>query len=127
MEDVAVVPLPTAVAPAPPAHGDAAPAAPDPFRARRSEAEAQDLVLALIAAHADSLLRMARRYSLCADDAQDAYQRGLEILVRHARRLDAERAGGWLHTVVKHEALAINKARSRIVGGEEVDLDAMEV
>ena len=37
---------------------------------------------------------------MCADDAHDAYQRGLEILMRHAARLDPERAAGWLHTVV---------------------------
>src|SRR3954453_17795729 len=105
---------------------------PDPDRAaalaaRRSPEQAEQLVLDLIAAHADSLLRTARRYSLCADDAQDAYQRSLEILMRHAGRLDADRAGGWLHTVVKHEALAINKARCRMVGGEEVDFDAIEI
>jgi RNA polymerase sigma factor (sigma-70 family) len=84
------------------------------------------LVLALLGAHADSLLRVARRYSMCADDAHDAYQRGLEILMRHAARLDPERAAGWLHTVVKHEALAINRSRRRIVGFAEVDLDALE-
>ena len=94
---------------------------------RRSPEQAEQLVLDLIAAHADSLLRTARRYSLCADDAQDAYQRGLEILMRHAARLDADRAGGWLHTVVKHEALAVNRSRCRIVGGEEVDFDAIEM
>ena len=37
---------------------------------------------------------------MCADDAHDAYQRGLEILMRHAARLDPDRAAGWLHTVV---------------------------
>jgi RNA polymerase sigma factor (sigma-70 family) len=94
---------------------------------RRSPEQAEQLVLDLIAAHADSLLRTARRFSLCADDAQDAYQRGLEILMRHAARLDADRAGGWLHTVVKNEALAINRSRCRILGGEEVDFDAIEM
>ena len=94
---------------------------------RRSPEDAEQLVLDLITAHADSLLRMARRYSVCADDAQDAYQRGLEILIRHSGRLDADRAGGWLHTVVKHEALAINRARRQLVGGEEVDLDTFEM
>src|SRR3954466_12369174 len=94
---------------------------------QRSPEQAEQLVLDLIAGHADSLLRTARRYSLCADDAQDAYQRGLEILMRHAGRLDADGAPGWLHTVVKHEALAINRSRSRSVGGEEVDFDAIEV
>jgi RNA polymerase sigma factor (sigma-70 family) len=108
-------------------------AAPDPeteldeHAPRRTPDEAQDLVLDLIAAHADSLLRTARRYSLCADDAQDAYQRALEILMRHAHRLDADRAGGWLHTVVKREAMAINRSRRRFVGGDEVDLDAVEL
>src|SRR5512132_3876357 len=84
------------------------------------------LVLELVGSQADSLLRVAGRYSLCADDAHDAYQRGLEILMRHAARLEPERAAGWLHTVVKHEALAINRSRRRIVGSAEPDLDALE-
>jgi RNA polymerase sigma factor (sigma-70 family) len=93
-------------------------------RADRDRAE--ELVLRLVGSQADSLLRVARRYSLCADDAHDAYQRSLEILMRHAARLDPERAAGWLHTVVKHEALAINRSRRRIVGSAEPDLDALE-
>jgi RNA polymerase sigma factor (sigma-70 family) len=87
---------------------------------------AERLVLELIGSQADSLLHVARRYSLCADDAHDAYQRGLEILMRHAERLDPERAAGWLHTVVKHEALAINRSRRRILGSDELDVDALE-
>jgi RNA polymerase sigma factor (sigma-70 family) len=92
----------------------------DPDRER-----AERLVLELIGSQADSLLRVARRYSLCPDDAHDAYQRGLEILLRHAERLDPDRAAGWLHTVVKHEAMAINRSRRRILGAGDVDLDAM--
>ncbi len=71
-----------------------------PDGARLSVARADELVLQLVADHADSLLRVALRYSLCADDAHDAYQRGMEILLRHARRLDPGRASGWIHTVV---------------------------
>jgi DNA-directed RNA polymerase specialized sigma24 family protein len=72
-----------------------------PERAGRADRErAEELVLRLVGSQADSLLRVARRYSLCADDAHDAYQRSLEILMRHAARLDPERAAGWLHTVV---------------------------
>ena len=89
----------------------------------RSKA-AEELVLRTIATHADSLLRTARRNSLCFDDAQDAYQRGLEIFMLHADRLDAGRAGAWLHTVVKHEAIALRRSRQRLVGAEEADLDA---
>ena len=98
-----------------------------PERAGRADRErAEELVLRLVGSQADSLLRVARRYSLCADDAHDAYQRALEILMRHAARLDPERAAGWLHTVVKHEALAINRSRRRLVGSAEPDLDALE-
>src|SRR4051794_13607581 len=124
MEDIAIAPLDAAISPSR--------SEPDPDRAaalagQRSPEQAERLVLHLIATHADSLLRTARRYSLCADDAQDAYQRGLEILMRHAGRLDADGAGGWLHTVVKREALAINKARCRVLGGDDVDFDAIEI
>jgi RNA polymerase sigma factor (sigma-70 family) len=101
---------------------DAAPAARRPLNAQQAE----ELVIAVITRHADAVLRTARRHSLCADDAQDAYQRALEILLRHAHRLDPERAGSWLHTVVKHEAMAVRRSRSRLVGMEEIDLDALE-
>ncbi len=86
--------------------------------------EAEELVLRTIAAHADSLLRTARRHSLCADDAQDAYQRSLEIFMRHAARLDRGRAGAWLHTVVKHEAMAIRRSRRQLVGVQDTELEA---
>jgi RNA polymerase sigma factor (sigma-70 family) len=134
MEDVALAPHDaaalTSVPPVPPERDLTLVADADPdlgrMVARRSPEQAEQLVLDLITAHADSLLRTARRFSLCADDAQDAYQRGLEILMRHAVRLDADRAGGWLHTVVKNEALAINRSRCRILGGDDVDFDAIE-
>jgi RNA polymerase sigma factor (sigma-70 family) len=87
---------------------------------------AEELVLELVGSQADSLLRVARRYSLCADDAYDAYQRGLEILMRHAARLDPDRAANWLHTVVKHEALAINRSRRQLLGSTDLDFDTIE-
>src|SRR3954449_10380120 len=95
-------------------------------QALRSREEADRLVLEIVSRHADSLLSVARRHSLCADDAQDAYQRAMEILLRHARRLEAEGAPKWTHTVVKHEAMRVRAARSRTVGSEEPDLDRHE-
>lgn len=92
----------------------------------RGKVDAEELILRTIAAHADSLLRTARRHSLCVDDAQDAYQRGLEIFMRHADRLDPGRAGAWLHTVVKREAKSIRRSRQKLVGSTDVDLDAHE-
>lgn len=88
--------------------------------------ELERLVVEVLQRHSASLLRMARRHSLNADDAQDAYQRALEIFVRHAPRLDPERAPSWLRTVVKHEAMAVRRARLRDVPGAEYDFDAIE-
>jgi RNA polymerase sigma factor (sigma-70 family) len=93
---------------------------------RTGKGAAEELILRTIAAHADSLLRTARRHSLCVDDAQDAYQRGLEIFMKHAERLDPGRAGAWLHTVVKREAKSIRRSRQKLVGSSDVDLDAHE-
>ncbi len=86
----------------------------------------RELVLQLASKHAPSMLAVARRYSLCADDAHDACQRALEILLPRADSLDPAGAPAWLRTVVKHEALAIRAARRRIVGPAEVDLDGTE-
>src|SRR3954466_10042104 len=82
-----------------------------------------DQVMAVIQENAASLLRIARRHSLCADDAQDAYQRTLEIYLERIDRVDEATAGGWLRTVCRHEAMRIRTAGMRLVGAEEVDLD----
>ena len=85
------------------------------------------LVVATVAEHADSLLRVARRYTDCAADAEDAYQRTMEIFVRNASRLDAATAYKWVHTVCKHEALEVRRQRARLVGvAEEAALDALD-
>lgn len=87
---------------------------------------AEELILRTIAAHADSLLRTARRHSICIDDAQDAYQRAIEIFMAHAQRLEPARAPGWLHVVVKREAQAIRAERRKLLAATEIDLDARE-
>jgi RNA polymerase sigma factor (sigma-70 family) len=92
----------------------------------QSGSRAEELILRTVAAHAESLLRTARRYSICVDDAHDAYQRALEIFMGHADRLDPDRAAGWLHVVVKREAQAIRKSRKRLVTTTEVNFDLHE-
>lgn len=92
---------------------------------RRGSA-AEELILRMVAAHADSLLRTARRHSICSDDAQDAYQRTLELFMARADRLDPARAAGWLHVVVKREALAISRSRRKLVGASALDADDHE-
>src|SRR5688500_16346423 len=77
-----------------------------------------------MAEHGRALLRTANHWSMCHDDALDAYQRALEIFLRRADRVLPETEVAWLKVVIKHEALAIRRARSESVAGEEVDLDA---
>ena len=86
----------------------------------------EELVVEVIGRDAEGLLRLARRHSLCASDAEDAYQRGLEIFLRHASRLDPERAASWLRTVVKHEAMAVRRSRQRDLAPAQYDFDAVE-
>lgn len=93
-----------------------------PWPARRRSGQ-DDLVVLLVTQHAESVLRITRRFSLCDADADDAYQRAVEILLHNAGRLDPERAASWLRTVAKHEALAIRAQRSDGVARDGHDPD----
>jgi RNA polymerase sigma factor (sigma-70 family) len=70
----------------------------------------------LIATHDASLRRTARRHSLCSDDAEDAYQRALEILLTKAPECEPPVLIAWMHTVTKHEAMGVRRARERLLG-----------
>ena len=89
----------------------------------RESTPSRDLVESIVAEHAYSLQALARRCSLCADDAQDACQRAVEIFLRRADSVENETALSWLRTVVKHEALAVRRSRLRLVCREDVDVD----
>jgi RNA polymerase sigma factor (sigma-70 family) len=69
------------------------------------------------ARHEQALHRTARRFSLCAADADDAVQRALEILLTKAPDGNSRELIRWTQTVVKHEALAVRRERERILGG----------
>jgi RNA polymerase sigma factor (sigma-70 family) len=69
------------------------------------------------ARHQATLRRTARRFSLCEDDADDALQRALEILLRKAPSADQRDLIRWTQTVVKHEALAVRRERERLLAG----------
>ena len=97
-----------------------------PIGREATKAELDELVIEVVKRDAASLLRLSRRHSLCADDAEDAYQRGLEIFIKHAPRLDPERAPAWLRTVIKHEAMAVRRIRQRDLSGHEIDFDQLE-
>src|SRR5215204_7820826 len=86
--------------------------------------DSSERVGAVVLRHGELLNRVARSYSLCADDAQDAVQRALEIYMRRVESLDPATELAWLKVVVKHEALAVRRGRAG-VAGEELDLDAI--
>ncbi|MFI5028759.1 MAG: RNA polymerase sigma factor, partial [Solirubrobacterales bacterium] len=85
-------------------------------RAPASEAARKRAAIELVARHDAALKRTARRYSLCAEDADDAYQQALEILLTKAPTDDLRELIRWTHTVTKHEALALRRNRERILG-----------
>ena len=70
----------------------------------------------LVAREDAELRQAARRYSICEDDAEDAYQRALEILLVKAPSDRPRELSRWMKTVVKHEALAIRRQRERMLG-----------
>lgn len=70
----------------------------------------------LVAREDVELRRTARRFSICEDDAEDAYQRSLEILLVKAPSDRPHELLRWMKTVVKHEALAVRRHRERMLG-----------
>jgi RNA polymerase sigma factor (sigma-70 family) len=88
----------------------------------------------LIESHDRVLRRTARRYSICGDDAEDAYQRALEILLTKAPPIEGDALVRWMQTVTKREALAVRRQRERLLGSprppsqaEEGDRDALDL
>jgi RNA polymerase sigma factor (sigma-70 family) len=100
-------------------------------RVRPSRAEIEPAALDLIQRHGAQIMSTARRYSVTAEDAEDAYQRGLEILLTKAPSTSHEDLVPWLKTVVKHEAFAVRKQRRRHIPvsalGDEEDEPAEPV
>jgi hypothetical protein len=64
------------------------------------DADPEQRVAAIMAGHGRALLRVAHHWSLCHDDALDAYQRGLEIFLRRAHAVDAATEVAWLKVVI---------------------------
>ena len=83
----------------------------------REDAARKRAAIEMIAHNSGPLKQTARRYSLCVEDAEDAHQRAMEILLTKAPTDDPRELIRWTHTVVKHEALAIRRHRERLLGG----------
>ena len=82
----------------------------------QSDGARKRAAIEMIAEHEGALKRTARRYSLDAEDAEDAYQRALEIVLTKAPTTDPRELIRWTQTVTKHEALALRQSRERLLG-----------
>ena len=82
-------------------------------RRRPTRAEIEPAALALLQRHGATIMATARRCAATPEDAEDAYQRGVEILLTKAPTTAEEELVPWLRTVVKHEAWALGRQRRR--------------
>jgi Sigma-70 region 2 len=67
---------------------------------RPERAEIDAAALRLLARHGAQILATARRYAATPEDAEDACQRGLEIMLTKAPSTSEEELIPWLRTVV---------------------------
>jgi RNA polymerase sigma factor (sigma-70 family) len=81
------------------------------------ERQRRDAASALIHTHDAVFRRTARRYSICVDDAEDAYQRALEILLTKAPPIERDSLVRWMQVVTKREAMAVRRQRERLLNG----------
>ena len=87
--------------------------------ASRPREDRRSPAVRVVERHGAAIMRTARRYSRTPDDAEDAYQRGVEILLTKGPDIPEPELVPWLKTVVKHEAFAIRRQRARTVLGTE--------
>lgn len=80
-------------------------APPTPDERRRAVCEAMGA--------APGLIRYATRFTRSLADAEDAYQRAMEIALTRAPTTDPARFMGWLRVVLRNEALAVSGVRRR--------------
>ena len=71
---------------------------------------------------APGLIRYAARFTRSLHDAEDAYQRAMELALTRAPVVEQDRFMAWLRTVLRNEALAVSSARRREgpAGGADV-------
>lgn len=67
----------------------------------------------IVAEYGSVIMGDAYRFSANREDAEDAYQRSLELLLTKSPTSDREQVLPWLRTVVRNEALQIAQSRQR--------------
>jgi len=63
-------------------------------------------------AAAPGLLRYAARFAPSMEDAEDAYQRSMEIALTRGPVVDQHEFVAWLHVVLRNEATSLARRRS---------------
>ena len=91
-------------------------------RGVQSEARSARVLEVLEASESD-LRRTARRFSMCADDAEDAFQRAVEILLTKAPDRPTPALAAWMQVVTRREALAVRRSRERLLARFEESHD----
>jgi len=89
--------------------------------ATSNHASSRDAVLGLLSSSEGAFRRTARRYSICAADAEDAYQRAVEILLTKAPNRTRPALAAWMQVVVRREALAVRRSRERLLAVNDSD------
>lgn len=84
---------------------------------------ARAATLRVIERHGAQVMRTARRYALTPEDAEDAYQRAVEIMLTKAPAIPDADLLPWLKTVVKHEAFALRRQGERSARAADGSLD----
>jgi RNA polymerase sigma factor (sigma-70 family) len=82
--------------------------------------------VALLAAGEPAFRRTARRYSICLDDAEDAFQRAVEILLTKAPDRRPSELAAWMQVVTRREALAVRRSRERLLATSGPESDPVE-
>jgi RNA polymerase sigma factor (sigma-70 family) len=83
--------------------------------------------VALVLRSETAFRRTARRFSLCAADADDAYQRAVEILLTKAPPgRDPSALAAWMQVVTRREALAVRRSRERLLAAHDPEVDPLE-
>ncbi|HEX2467097.1 MAG TPA: sigma-70 family RNA polymerase sigma factor [Solirubrobacterales bacterium] len=88
-----------------------------------ADADRSRAAVALLARNERLFLGIARRVSICADDADDAYQRAVEILLTKAPAVESPRLVAWMAVVTRREAMAVRRARERLLGATPTAAD----
>ena len=84
------------------------------------------VAVAWLGAREAAFRRTARRYSLCSDDAEDAYQRAVEILLTKAPDRAPSELAAWMQVVTRREALAVRRSRERLLSATGDEDDPLE-